>query len=363
MQNNPIITLLQEGLNIPTNVKIRHAIDWAKLYQQASRQGVAAIAWDGLQRMIEDGAIEAEQLPDRATKLRWAMSVEQTEKRYAKQLRVIDKLATTLADQDIKIMILKGYGLSLCYPTPRHRACSDVDIWLYGKQHEADMLLHTSFGINIDNGKHHHTVFYIDGVMVENHFDFLNLHAQHSNRDIERELLRRTEEASQKISLENSAIYIPPVNLHALFLLRHAASHFAAVEIVLRHLIDWAMFVKHNAKDIDWRWLYDVCRKHKMDKFVDALNAYAVDLFGVDRYLIPEIARRPDIESRILHDILDPEFKDTKPEHGTLRIVWFKARRWWANRWKHRLVYNDGLVKSFATQSWGHILKPKSIKR
>jgi hypothetical protein len=61
--------------------------------------------------------------------------------------------------------------------------------------------------------------------------------------------------------------------------------------------------------------------------------------------------------------ILSPEFSEPKPHSGTLRIVAYKFRRWWANRWKHRIVYREGLIKSFITQVYSHIIKPKSITK
>lgn len=44
------------------------------------------------------------------------------------------------------MMVLKGYGLSLNYLKPSHRPCGDIDIWLFGKQKEADDARGTSQG-------------------------------------------------------------------------------------------------------------------------------------------------------------------------------------------------------------------------
>jgi hypothetical protein len=135
------------------------------------------------------------------------------------------------------------------------------------------------------------------------------------------------------------------------------------VEIVLRHIIDWAMFVKHNYKDVDWTWLRDICRMHNMEVFLDTMNSMASELCDIDISWMPGTIRRPQLEKRILNDILSPEFSEPKPHSGTLRIVAYKFRRWWANRWKHRIVYREGLIKSFITQAYSHIIKPKSITK
>lgn len=358
---NVLMHLLRVALGTPTATAVTiHSGLWPQVYRLSARQGVAAIAWDGLQRLASEGAISPEQAPDRATKLQWALAAERTKEQYLKHRRTIVRLATIYTEADIKMMILKGFGLSLLYPTPEHRSCSDIDIWLFGEQERADELLRRRLNIKIDEDKHHHTVFYLDGVMVENHYDFLNIHAHLSNRDIEEQLRERAEHPDI-VEFEGCTIYVPNADCHALFLLRHAAAHFAAAEIVLRHVTDWAMFVKHNHAKIDWVWLRDVARHHNMDRFLDAMNVISSELCNIDLALMPDTVRRPELERRILGDILSPEFDETMPERGLLRIVWFKYRRWWANRWKHRLVYREGLISTFLVQLRSHLIKPKSI--
>lgn len=125
-------------------------------------------------------------------------------------------------------MLLKGYGVSLDYPIPAHRPCGDIDIWLFGQQEHADALLHREKGTAINLEKHHHTVFSLDGITVENHYDFLNVHAHASNREIEKKLQELAAEPEKKVLLGEAPLYLPSVDFNALFLLRHTAGHFAA---------------------------------------------------------------------------------------------------------------------------------------
>ncbi len=335
-------------------------ICWSEVYKMAAEQGVAAIAWRGVQQLISEGAIPADKVPDRATKLRWALHAEQAAQRYRKQRSTIIKLCDIYSEAGIKLLILKGYGISLLYPHPEDRACCDIDIWLFGEQQRADDLLRQKLNIKIDEDRHHHTVFYVDGVMVENHYDFLNIASHLSNRDIEQRL-KALAATPESFDIDGRTIYRPNANHHALFLVRHAAAHFAAVEIVLRHIIDWAMFVRHYHSVIDWEWLRGICQLHNMDKFLDALNALASDICALDLSLMPGTVRRMELEQRILSDILTPEFLEPKPKGGYLRIIGYKCRRWWANRWKHSIVYQENTIKRFFVQVCGHIAKPRSI--
>lgn len=359
---NILLQLLRMALNEGYMPTLPSAIDWEAVRNLADRQGVGAIVWASVAKLEATGAIAPDTFST-ATKLQWAYSVERQVKKYRKQEAVITKLAKILEADNIRLMTLKGYGLSLNYPTPEHRSCSDIDIWLFGEHNKANDIISKRLGIEIDSSRHHHTVFYVDGVMVENHYHLLDLSAHSSNRDIERELHDVIEHGATAITIGSTEIWQPSANGHALFMLRHAASHFAAVEIVLRHIVDWGLFLRHHHNEVDWQWLRSICQRHNMEQFLDVITIMASDICALDISLVPNITHRPELEERILDDILSAGCRGKLPRQGLLRIVAFKMRRWWRNRWKHKLVYRESLVCTFLTQVIAHIRKPQSIKK
>lgn len=337
------------------------------VFALACAQGVQAVAWDGLQELLrraEAGrGAGIDSVLAKPLKLRWALSCEKIESKYARQRSTIAALAEFYAQHGIEMMLLKGYGLSLWYPRPEHRPCGDVDIWLYGQQKRADELLSGHKGVKIDNEHHHHTVFYYNGVMVENHYDFFNVHSHLSNREVERTLREFARQPGEKIEVEGQKVNLPPSNLNALFLLRHAAAHFAAVEIALRHLIDWALFVSNEGQKVDWAALEKIARLQNMDKFLHCLNGICAEYLFMPLEFMPPFERDRALERRVLGDILCPEFGEKEPEAaGIVALTRFRARRWWANRWKHRIVYREGLLATFLFQMRAHLMKPKSLK-
>ncbi len=310
-------------------------------------QGVGAFIFDGLQMAIERGLISSDDV-SREMKMKLFAHTMQVEKRCQKHEKVIQKLAGFYAEHGIRMMVLKGYGLGALYPKPNHRPCGDVDIWLFGEQERADRLLNQELGIKIEEEHQHHTVFQVDGVMVENHFEFVNVLSHRSNRDVERELRMMVNEGELIKDEKINNVYYPPVNFNALFLLRHAAAHFAGSEIVLRHVTDWAMFVKRYHKEIDWDRLECFAKEQNMQQFLHCLNAISIDCIGLPRNMFPDFVRNEKLEATVMEDILHPAF----PERGDLRKCWWKnyiytLRRWWGNRWKHRIVYREGLFMSF----------------
>ena len=349
---------------------------WESICSISSHHGISAIVWDYIQKAVIDGKLPLEEQPSKVQKLQWALATERIEQKYARQKRVIAKLAAFFAKHNIKMMILKGYGLSLNYPIPNHRPCSDIDIWLFEEvvkpdgsilkqsvQQKADALLREHLNISIDEDKHHHTVFYIDGVMVENHYDFLNIHAHRSNRIIESHLQGLVQQEMECVNVEDAQIYIPSPDFHALFLLRHSAAHFAAERIVIRHLLDWRYFVEKYTQKIDWSGLNTIAKQMNMHCFLNCINAICIDKLGLPQECIPPFKREPKLVERVWNEILQPEFSEPQLKNaGYLKSWSYMFRRWWANRWKHRIVYNEGLLKTFFVQVWSHLLKPKSLK-
>ena len=127
--------------------------------------------------------------------------------------------------------------------------------------------------------------------MVENHYDFFNIYAHRSNREIEAQLqkliLDEMEPVETHIDLkrnldkldeiDDTKIFLPSPDFHALFLLRHSAAHFAAERIGLRHLLDWRYFIEKYASKIKWQELIDFAHKMNMDKFLHGINAICID--------------------------------------------------------------------------------------
>lgn len=135
LEERYLFLLIRAGINTDTPAEDvpDSSPDWPKIYALAARQGVLAVAWDGLQSICRGNRLDSECRPDKALELKWAYNVRIIEQRYARQQRAAQHLAKILAEENISTMILKGLSLSRLYPIPQHRPCGDIDIWLYGR--------------------------------------------------------------------------------------------------------------------------------------------------------------------------------------------------------------------------------------
>ena len=351
-----LLTLVRAGAGHGWG-QLPQAMDWPALFALAERQGVTAIVWDAVEELLRVDQLTGERELPKAVKYDGFGTMLFYEKRYEEYKEAISSLASFYASHGIRMMLLKGYGLSLNYPVPAHRPCGDIDIYLFGHWEEADRAIADELGVKVDNSHHHHSVFHFGQWTVENHYDFINIHAHKSNRRIEAELKRLASGQNIEHEIGGATVLLPNPNLNALFLLKHASSHFASTRLSLRQVLDWLLFVQQNGAVVDWPWLYGILRRENMERFANSMAAIGVECFGMDPALFYEVENDKALVQRVLGDILEPEFKGS--ENGKLLTsLWVKPRRWWRNRWKHRICYSDSLVSSFLWSLYAKFLKP-----
>ena len=83
-------------------------------------------------------------------------------------------------------------------------------------------------------------------------------------------------------------------------------SHFAAAEISLRQVIDWAFFVGKHGEEVDWEWLQSMLDKYHMKEFFNLINAICIEDLGFTDGLFPSVQYLPSLKERVLNDILEP---------------------------------------------------------
>jgi len=346
-----LLTLTRLGIGHQAEA-LSYPVNWNEVQAFSEKQGLAAILVDGIDKLPES------QRPPKDLLLQWIGEVLQNyEYRYESYRRAIAELAGFYREHGLKMMVLKGYACSLDWPKPEHRPCGDIDIWQFGKQKDGDTLIESEKGIKIDKSHHHHTVYEWGGFIVENHYDFVNVYAHKSSAELENIFKELGEDDSNYVDVYGEKVYLPSLNLHALFLMRHMVSHFASSEINLRQVLDWAFFVEKHTKEIDWEWLMGVLDKYHMRDFFNLINAICVDDLDFAADIFPEVRFIPELKERVLADILEPAYGAAEPASFIPRLM-YKYRRWQGNAWKQELCYKESRIVAFILGLWSHILKP-----
>ena len=201
------------------------ARQWDDIFRMAADQGVCAVIGDGMERLPE------KLRPPRDIRLRWALTAERQEKRYRRQQEKTAKMAAAFAENGIRMLVLKGLGLSRDYPVPAHRECGDIDIYLFGASDEGDrLLLQMGAQPYFDVPKHSSHTW--DGILIENHRTILNVRRNRSERELNALLTAVLEQEGVCEIGENIAV--PPATFNAIYLLRHAAVHYQKEGIAVR---------------------------------------------------------------------------------------------------------------------------------
>ena len=347
-----LLALTKSALTNSTSSLPTDNINWQSLYQLAIHQGISAILLDAI------GLLTSEMRPPKPTLLQWIGQSTMMERMYARHKERIDSLAELYGQQGIRMLLLKGYGCSLCYPKPEHRPTGDIDVYLFGKKDEADALIEKELGVKVHREYHKHSTFNYGGVEVENHAKFIDDVSHKSNIRFER-ILMSVLGSYESLQSGIDNVLLPSPTFNALFLLRHTGEHFAANEITLRHVLDVGLFFKRYHSLIDWEWTFEVYQSERMMRFFNAIATICVDRLGMNAEWFASDDQRFSYRSdaaladRLLEDIF--EEKDVLPMSTSgvdtvgkkLCYALGKIRRWWHNRWKYQLVYNENLVESF----------------
>ena len=306
--------------------------DWDVLFHIAVQHDVTALMGDAVKMLPK------ELTPPRRIVLSLASETFKFEQQYEKNVQATAELLSFFNKAAIPTAILKGFTLAHYYPTPSHRKFNDLDIYQFGRQEEADALVSQSFNTSIDLDHSHHTKFCLKGVTVENHYDFINQHSQKSGERYELMLKRFSTEGMKTVSFDEAPSEVKPKYIllsptwSAVFQLRHAAKHFATSKLNWRIVCDWMLFSQDAA--IDWNYVNRVCKEFGMERFKEVFDEMA------------ECVRKNEVptDNKILLKILsDTCFRGSilDKRHKAKSKLGQRVRRFWDNRWKHRLAFSE----------------------
>ena len=296
-----LISLIRRAIGTADTVDIPSDFDgWEELKELSFRQGVAYVAADGLVKVIEDDP-SLTGGNGRRVILPWLANAERSEVEYARHRQVLPEMCRVLHDNGIeKILLLKGLGLSAYYPVPEHRPTGDLDIYTYGQGARVDEVFR-SLGIDVDSkrsSKHSKCTF--EGIPVENHNHYL----ENFRSGIESEINGFLPGLEGDI-LKEGGYYVPSPEKNFWFLACHMQSHFLSLEsFTLRHLLDWALFLKGESARLDTLQLMEKARSFNLETFISYMTALAERVSGLDLRAFVTTETDPGTENRMMAEIL-----------------------------------------------------------
>ena len=347
-----LLSILRVGVGFSDVTSIEDGVDWQTLYHEAAAQGVLAVTWRGVERLMSEGVIT--DMP-RNIKLQWAISAERIEGRYRHQEAMAKELATRFAENGIESFVLKGFAISRYYPEPSLRESGDLDCFL-GDDYERGNVVAEQTGATVRRDHYKHSHIHYRGLMVENHQFCTAIRGEQRRKTFERHLQHLLAEAPHD-NLDGTKLLLPSADFNALFLTAHAFEHFLAEGIRLRHLVDWALLLHHEQENIDWKSFYEQCELRGLTIFANTMNSL------VERYLgvvlsHPDIQRDERYAERVLRDAFASEGvfnRKVSPMYSRMLIVWNRV----ASLWKYHKIYRRSMLWDVTRLVWALVAERK----
>lgn len=334
------------------------AKDWNEMLNFASMQGLLPV----IMQLFINRNVGDKQL--RQILVKWYGVAVGTETAYRLRLNIMEQLSTTFKREGLSVMFLKGATLAQMYPRPGLRMFSDVDFYLYG-QCEAGVRALERIGIKTSDWVHHHMQSVVNGVLIENHYDFIDRRNHSCNYILDNELkaLAESEGYNYPFHFENTEIdnaYCLSPTMNAIFLMRHMSAHFVGETISLRMLFDWVLFLINFSKEVDWMKVIDLYERSGMMAFAQMIQYIISDKLGMQIEGCKIDPLGGSITDKIWRSIL--VIPDRNPyRKGSVKYLLFESKVFWNNRWKHRIVFpNESYVMLFLKLVTGN-LKQKIV--
>ena len=111
----------------------------------------------------------------------------------------------------------------------------------------------------------------------------------------------------------------------------------------MRHILDWALLLKSEQHNINWKEFYYWADKMHMARFADALTAIAVEHFGLE-ITNPEIHTTSPYADRVLEDTLFKSEGLFNKGYSAWKSRFMQVRNKFSYTWKYHKLYQKSVI-------------------
>ncbi|MBQ6965998.1 MAG: nucleotidyltransferase family protein [Bacteroidaceae bacterium] len=303
--NQTFVSLLRIALgNAERLDMVPTAEDWTQLMSMASAQGVIGVMFCGVERLPK------EQMPPIEVIMDWLAVVDYVEQANRRQNGLCVKVCEDFRTEGTKMCVLKGQGMSVCYPQPLRRSNGDIDIWMSGGEVEVTKEMKRKFHNVKDRNLFHVSVTLEDGTELEAHFRPMRLTSKKYNMRLQQWVKKvETQQWNHMVELPERVgrIPVPTAEYNLVFILLHLIHHWAFEGCGMKQLVDYYWLVatlekEERVEDLRTNAV-KVLKELGFGRFLEAVM-YIFKEWGMrDEYLLCMPNERWG--RRLLKDILD----------------------------------------------------------
>lgn len=253
---------------------------WRELLEQARRQTVVGIVYQGIMMLPE------KLMPPEQILIRWVAEVDRIEQNNQRMNRALKELLALYRDNDIHPIVMKGQGIAAMYDTPSLRECGDIDLYFDNRQEgEKAVALLRERGISYEVHADKSVCYTWMGVEVEQHTELVDLHSP-KNRQYAEQLIK--EQGYTLITTPEGVemrVASAPVNL--LMQSTHILKHALGKGVGLRQLCDMARTYHHLHGQIDLAAQYQIFAAVGLRRWNALLHTFLTQQMGLPQQLQP----------------------------------------------------------------------------
>lgn len=363
------LTLLKVALGWCESCSIPENVNWNEIVSIAEEQGVLPIIIDGYEKYLIDNPQCTSFLSKKQNeelKVRVLSSVYSYENTYIQHLGALSVLSAILDGKGIPFIVMKGLSCGRYYPIPKHRPCGDIDIFAGTNYTSSNKALEEN-GISVIPHYYRHSVSTIYGVTIENHRILSDLRGpQKQTKELEELLVKLGEQSlvdGESYDKELSAAHYPTADFNAIFLPWHVSAHFEFERVTIRHLLDWALFLKTDGRKINLEMYREAKRKFSFGygPFADILTDLSIRYLGLSKQSLPiEIIEDAEhVDKELADKVFERIFDVTEPASDTnvWRERWKLFKYIWKDGWKYKGLYGMSPIRFLFYKIYGVVFK------
>ena len=325
--------------------------EWREVFKMSCVQGVTAVVFDFVKTLPQSEA------PDMELLMEWLSTATVVEQTMRRMQEMAEEFAEEMEKREIPVVVLKGIAFAQYYPNPLLRECGDLDCYMMGKKEEGDLAALELGGTMEEAGyKHSHLIY--KGLTIENHRFFTDFDNTPTGMLTEQVLGELMQEAHTYIG--GSKLCCPSANFNALFLLKHAQGHFIDEGIRMRHVLDWALFLREKQEEVDWSKVLPMLEVTHTAQFAGVMTAIAVRYLRIEVLNKGLLALASNAEQKMVNAVL----ADIMGDQPAIYVdgLWHKTKRIlrrFRRMWKFRSLASE----SYPRMVWNAFAFSSYMKR
>jgi len=327
--------------------------EWERLYLLADVQGMISVVISELEKLPKEKQPYIDLLMEWFGQSQYQMSI------YRQQLDESSEYADALAKKGVMCIVLKGLAVGSYYPVEGAREFGDLDCFLVkgGKSaFEIGNEIGRELGADVEQSGCKHTHIHYKQLLIENHEYLTNFNNTKQGVFIEKILRKLALDGGYK-QIGDSNLWIPSAEFNVLFLLKHSLDDFFANDMTIKAVYDWAVFMKAELNNIDWKRMTRLLNDCRLRPIFDLMTESAMSYCGlVAHERTIEVTSSGQIAKWLIEDVLNIQLPMKK------KTLFLMTRRF-LDRMMRMVKYHRITTERIRTTLWSSLMFRLHIKR